>query len=238
MIPAMITVRTGSSRLPNKCLLPFGEMTVLQHVIRRCKYFQFDSIVATTELEEDDQVESIAHDEGVKVYRGPVEDKLKRWRGACEKFNLKAFHTVDADDLFFDDLAIDTSFTTLVDNKLDVVYPIPVYYLGACGYSMTTKFLDKVCIFKSSDNTEMIEKHLEKVIGAKVVKFKTQPPSIRLTLDYGEDYWLLCTVREILGQFCAGEDIVRLFQKNPDLYKVNWFRNKEWKVKQDADKKD
>ena len=60
--------------------------------------------------------------------------------------------------------------------------------------------------------------------------------TIRLTLDYEEDYWLLATVQRIVGSLAPRKEIDELFRKNPDLYKINWFRNQEWKKKQ-LDKK-
>ncbi len=38
-IPSSITVRTSSSRLPQKCLLPFGNGNVFEHIIRRAKHY-------------------------------------------------------------------------------------------------------------------------------------------------------------------------------------------------------
>ena len=72
-VPGFITVRTSSTRLPQKCLLPFGEGNVLEHVIRRAKHFELDPIVCTTTEKEDDIIQKIANDEKysafVVVYR-------------------------------------------------------------------------------------------------------------------------------------------------------------------------
>ena len=52
---------------------------------------------------------------------------------------------------------------------------------------------------------------------------------VRLTLDYIEDYWLLESVRRIAGNFSNREKVNKIFQNNPDMYLINWFRNVEWK---------
>ncbi len=102
-IPGFITVRTTSSRLPAKCLLPFGDgMNVLQHIIRRAKHFNIDPIVCTSTDSSDDAVERIAQLENAKCFRGSLANKLKRWADCADHFGLVAFHTVDADDPFFD----------------------------------------------------------------------------------------------------------------------------------------
>ena len=53
--------------------------------------------------------------------------------------------------------------------------------------------------------------------------------NMRLTLDYKEDYWLLESVRRMVGSLASRENVDQLFLSNPDLYKINWFRNDEWK---------
>ena len=42
MINGMITVRSQSTRLPEKCFLPFGDGNVLEHIIRRAKFFEIN----------------------------------------------------------------------------------------------------------------------------------------------------------------------------------------------------
>jgi spore coat polysaccharide biosynthesis protein SpsF (cytidylyltransferase family) len=55
---------------------------------------------------------------------------------------------------------------------------------------------------------------------------------IRLTLDYEEDYWLLCSLVRILGNEASYKDVIQFLMKNPDFYKINSFRNDEWKNSQ------
>ena len=184
-IPAFITVRTGSTRLPKKCLLPFGGGNVLEHVIRRAVYFDFDPIVCTTVLPEDDIIEEIAQREGCKCYRGSIENISERWREACNKFGIDSFYAIDADDLFFE----------FYEGQ-------PHKYIGdwrdtAEGYANCVNH-------------------------------------IRLTLDYEEDYWMLYTVLRCLGHNADEKQIVKLFKCNPDLHKINWFRQKDYKENQEC----
>ena len=39
---AIITVRSESSRLPRKCFLPFGKMSVIEHIIKRTKHYNLE----------------------------------------------------------------------------------------------------------------------------------------------------------------------------------------------------
>lgn len=226
-----ITVRTGSSRLPGKCLLKFGDGNVLKHVIRRARFFGFEPLVCTTILEEDNIIEEIAQKEGCLVYRGSVKDKLQRWLAACKKFDIKSFHTIDADDPFFDGELGQSSFH-LLQGGYDIVYPSNRIYIGGVGYSLTRDIIEKACSIKKSDDTEMMWYYIEKVPGLRKIELPVPDAriaSIRLTLDYEEDYWILLTVRRILGAKATRREIEDLFLRNPDLHKINWFRNEEWK---------
>ena len=48
IIHGFITVRTSSTRLPNKCLLPLGENNILTSVILRCIKYNIEPIVCTS----------------------------------------------------------------------------------------------------------------------------------------------------------------------------------------------
>ena len=50
-----ITVRASSSRLPEKCFLPFGiNESVLSHVIKRSIFYKIEPIVCTSNHKSDD----------------------------------------------------------------------------------------------------------------------------------------------------------------------------------------
>jgi spore coat polysaccharide biosynthesis protein SpsF (cytidylyltransferase family) len=228
---AFITVRTASSRLPNKCLLPFGKGTVLQHVINRAKYFGFTPVVCTTTLEEDNVIAELAAD--CLVFRGSVKDKLSRWLGACDKFGIASFHQFDADDLFLDGNLAKDSMTLL--SKVDIVYPSENIFIGGVGFSVTRDLIAKACNTKNTDDTEMMWHFIEKLPNVKATTLGVfGNPNIRLTLDYEEDYLLLRVVLSLLGEYATIDDIERLFLNNPSLKEINWFRNEQWKSAQEA----
>ncbi len=231
MIPAIITVRTKSSRLPQKCLLPFGDGNVLEHIIRRVKLYKMRPIVSTTEEPEDDIIVRIADMNNCEVYRGSTEDKLMRWLGTCEKFGLNDFYTADADDPFFCGNFAERGYRNMKHMGYDIVYPIyPAPYVGHMGYSLTTDVLRRACAIKTTDKTEMMWNFIEIVPGIKILRYpESYTHPIRLTLDYQEDYILLKIVLKTCGWDATKSQIVKFFRDNEDTNKVNWFRNKEWK---------
>jgi len=233
-----ITVRTSSTRLPKKCLLPFGESTVLNHIIRRAVSYGIEPIVCTSTSKEDDNIEQIANKEGVKCYRGSLDNKLQRWLDCAMHFNIDVFHTIDADDPFFDGNEMKRSMRMLKEEKLDMVCPTKSSSAGSAsvGYSLTADIVKRACGDLSEDtDTEMMWYYMEKISNLKsrvLPEICKNAPKMRLTLDYEEDYWLLETLRKILGNLAERDEINQLFLANPDLHKINWFRNEEWKAGQ------
>mgnify|MGYP000734063862 FL=1 len=233
-----ITVRTSSTRLPKKCLLPFGESTVLNHIIRRAVLYSFEPIVCTSTSKEDDIIEEIANKEGVKCYRGSLDNKLQRWLDCANHFNIDTFHTIDADDPFFDGDEMISSMKMLQEEGVDMITPTESSSAGGAsvGYSLTTDIVKRACKDLDKDtDTEMMWYYIEKVPDLKtkiLPETRRKISNMRLTLDYEEDYWLLESVRRILGNLASRDEVDKLFLSNSDMYKINWFKNEEWKAGQ------
>ena len=107
---------------------------------------------------------------------------------------------------------------------------------ASVGYSLTTDIVKRACNGLDKDaDTEMMWYYMEKIRDLKIKilpETRKNISKMRLTLDYEEDYWMLESVRRILGNLASRDKVDQLFFSNPDLYKINWFRNKEWKSAQ------
>jgi spore coat polysaccharide biosynthesis protein SpsF len=233
-----ITVRTSSTRLPNKCLLPLGDETVISHVVKRAIAYGIEPIICTSIHSSDDILENVANQLGVKCFRGSLVNKLKRWLDCAEYFNIDFFHTIDADDPLFDGNEMIASLDLLRSAGFDVVCPTESSSAGGAsvGYSLTKAIIRKALkSLDSNTDTEMMWYYLEKVDGIKMKKLPeitNTNAAVRLTLDYEEDYWLLMSIFRILGGNPDREKVMQLFADNPDLAKINLFRNDEWKAAQ------
>jgi spore coat polysaccharide biosynthesis protein SpsF len=232
--PSFITVRSTSSRLPGKCFLPFGDCVVLEHIIRRSFDYGLDPIVCTTTDDSDDRIVNIANKEGAKVFRGEPIHKLKRWADCCAAFELDAFHTVDADDPFFDGNEMKASFKLLQTGGWDMVGPSESSSAGGAtvGYSLTRDIVDRaVALTGANEDTEMMWYWVSKVDGLKktILPESSENPIVaRVTLDYEEDYWFLASIARIVGTKASRHEVDDFLRRNPDFYKINWFRNEEW----------
>ena len=66
----IICVRTKSLRLPEKCFLPFGKFTLIEHIIERCKVNNIYPILCTSITNNDDALVEIAIKKKIKYFRG------------------------------------------------------------------------------------------------------------------------------------------------------------------------
>mgnify|MGYP000909081356 FL=1 len=236
-----ITVRSSSSRLKKKCFLKFGSYTILDHIILRCINFNLIPVICTTQNKSDNKFKLYAKKYSIKIYQGSNKNKLLRWYECAKKFDLKYFHTVDADDPFFDHLNIKKSLKFL--GKSDIIKPSSNSSSGAAseGYSFTIYGVEQLItinkLFNNKKDTEMIDNYV--LNSSKLLKVKKLYNSkyitkkkYRLTLDYIEDYILLKKIYDKFGSFASRKKINKFLDKNLDLSKINYFRNKQWKFNQ------
>ena len=232
MINGLITVGSQSTRLPEKCFMEFGNGNIIEHLINRTRYYAIEPIISTSDNPLDDRIESIAKNHQVKCFRGSEQDKIVRWKETCDKFELDSFITIDGDDLFFDGELNKMSHNQLIDGDYDMVmHPKIMPYHGCIGYSIKADIIKIACEQKQTNKTDNHWEFIQRVKCSKTTYFESKvltENKIRLTLDYEEDYWLLRTVLRILGHNATGEQILKLFSDNTDLYKINWFRTDDY----------
>jgi spore coat polysaccharide biosynthesis protein SpsF len=83
---ALLAVRSGSSRLPAKALMPILGKPMLERMVERVQRAHSidEVIIATTKRPEDDRIEALATRLGAGCFRGPEDDVLGRMVGAVK----------------------------------------------------------------------------------------------------------------------------------------------------------
>jgi len=132
----VIAARTGSQRLPGKVLMPLLGMEVVRLVIKRlqgsklCHHF----VLATTQLQVDDRLVTIAQEEGISVYRGDEENVLNRFvRAADDTFpeGVDYIVRITADCPLVGGDTLDVVLQRCLDfGKFDLVTTKPAFHHG------------------------------------------------------------------------------------------------------------
>ncbi|MBF0466463.1 MAG: hypothetical protein HQK94_15420 [Nitrospirae bacterium] len=232
-----ITVRTASTRLPGKALLEINGKPTIEHLIHRVKRSEKaqDIILCTTHLEQDDILCEIALRNGINYFRGSVKDKLDRWNGACDKFNVEFFVTSDGDDLFCEPELIDLAIEQYVRTQADFIEGKDII-CGSFTYGIKASALKRVCEIKDTDDTEMMWVYfkdtnmftVEQLQGVDEIYKK---PQIRMTLDYRDDFRFFETIMEHFEKTKRDytlRDIVKYLDENPWIIEINQYLHKEW----------
>lgn len=240
-----VSVRSGSTRLPQKALMEIGSRTTIEYLIDRVKQSKHASriVMCTTELPEDDRLCEIAEQNEILFFRGSAPDKLKRWLGAAKKYDIDFFVNADGDDLFFDAGLADICFEQYENSEATLDF-IDGRGLYNDVYGIKTSALQKVCDNKDDLDTEFVRPYfVEKAYGNNLIFKKIHPVpnkyekrEIRMTLDYEEDFIFFKT---IINHFTTErrdmsfENILSFLDENPDIVRTNWHLEKAWKENQD-----
>jgi len=239
-----ITVRSDSTRLPNKSFIEIcGKKTIEILIDRIKKSKKKDNVILCTSTRTvDDQLCEIAKKNEINFYRGSLEDKLDRWNNACKHYDVDFFVTADGDDLFCEPSLIDLAFEQYEnDPTIDFIKADNVI-CGAFTYGIKAAALEKVCQIKNTSNTEMMwvyftDTGLFKIQQLNGVKESFYRNDIRMTLDYEDDYRFF---HRVLSHFEEKgnknfdlQDIVELIDAYPDIADINIQLQEVWKKNQE-----
>jgi len=233
-----ITVRTDSSRLPNKALLEIFGKPIIELIIKRAKQAKgFDKIVlCTTEREVDNRIVEIAKENNIECFRGSLEDKLLRWLGAAKQYNLDYFVTMDGDDLFCDPELMELGARQMEEGIYDFIKSPFGLACGAFTYAIRTSALEKVCKIKDTNDTEMMWVYFEdtglfRVGELNVLDSIYYNDNVRMTLDYQEDFDFfkrVFTAFNCINNEIPLRELMRFFLKNPEITSINLSRQKDF----------
>jgi len=240
----LITVRSGSSRLPRKAGLKIAGKPTIQYVCERSLRSRLANrvVLCTTTLAEDDWLAELAGTLGIETFRGSVLDKLERWRGATETYAIDRFVTADGDDLLCEPALMDMAFRQFDDTDPDLI-EAPHLICGAFSYAIKTSALVKACQIKDSDDTEMMITYFKDTNLFRVEPLRGAPPEFeqpewRMTVDYQEDLDFFRAVIESLVERGSRDlslgEAVAVLEARPDLLQLNAHLSETWAQNQKA----
>jgi len=212
MIDVLIAARATSTRLPGKHFLDLAGMSVIAHDVERARHFGLNPWVIVPTGEADKFTPWGVPD--TEILEGDPDNVETRAIEVAHELDLRVFHVIDGDDPFFDPLAVLESVNSAIQFRLSRLEPS--YHSKSGSGRMGTTF------------------NLDAPAGQtrNLLDIPTLPWPQRVTLDYPEDYALIRMIAAEVGPLAPRRAVDELFVRNPDLHKINWFRNAEWKQRQ------
>jgi len=247
-IVTAIQARTSSKRLPNKVLLPLCGEPLLIRIIERIDRAALHgtTVVATSDMPEDDIIEQLCSKYDVHCFRGSLNDLLDRhYQLACE-YNADALVKIPSDCPLIDPLIIDQVIGYFLQNypAFDFVSNLhPPSYPDGNDVEIMSFGMLKTAWLKA--NRDFEREHTTPYIWENPSTFNigniTWPTgrnfskSHRFTIDYKEDYYFILEVYNTLFPVKPRfglDDILSLIEKNPRIAELNkryagryWYEN-------------
>ena len=201
----IIQARTGSTRLPNKIILPFfQDKTILDIIIEEVKQHVNIPIVLATSIKGEDLIlEKTAKKHGILFFAGDENDVLDRFIKAAAKNNFSRIIRICADNPFLqasyiNDLIENIKQHDYISFKFPDGTPSILSHIGLFAEGVNLSSLKKV---KEETNNSLYLEHVTNYIHGNETLFDVfylpvanyiEPNSkIRFTLDTIEDFDLL-----------------------------------------------
>jgi spore coat polysaccharide biosynthesis protein SpsF len=238
-IGIIIQARFGSTRLPQKMVLPFFEnLSVFELLLNKFKknFGNIPIILATSDNSNNNILEKIAQKKGIKVFRGDENDVLNRFINAAQAFNIKKIIRICADNPFFDVQEMEKLLIFIQNNpQYDYVsfwvngLPSIKTHFGFWGEYVSFNALEKV---NNLTSLQLYHEHVTNYIYEHPDLFNIhflKPNSIihnrndiRMTLDTPSDFQTLSDIYGLLSDRYSKfgiNEIITFLDENP-YYKI------------------
>jgi spore coat polysaccharide biosynthesis protein SpsF len=198
----VIQARMGSSRLPGKVLKKLGDKSLLGYLISRLFKMQnkVKIVIATSNLDNDDKIESFCKLNNISCFRGDEENVLERYYLCAKKEGFEHIIRLTGDNPFIDIEELDNLIDLHLRNSSDYSRSFAVLPKGVGGEIFTFEALE--ISYKKGHKENHIE-HVNEYIEGNKDKFKISElkvdlkknrPEISLTVDTLDDYKKACFI--------------------------------------------
>jgi len=230
MICCIIQARTGSTRLPGKVMQKIDDDTVLDYVINQVKYSKKieKTIIATTDLIEDNVICQHIDLQKIEVFRGSSNDVLDRYYQCAKKFAADTIVRITADNPLIDPNIIDMVIEEYENKKCDFVTNTlkRTFPYGTEVEVFSFKSLEKA--WKNAKRpserehvTPFIRDPQNKFI-LNNIEYQENLSHLRYTVDRIDDLKL---VKEIMKNISTRpiliQDVIKLYKQKPEMFEIN-----------------
>lgn len=237
-IVAITQARFSSSRLPGKVLKKLGSKTVLDlHLTRVKKATLINSVVvATTKEPEADEIEAIAINQGLRCFRGDLNDVLDRFYQSIVQNKPDYVVRVTSDCPLIDPVYINDAIKKFLEAKVD--------YASNCLKPTLPDGMDvEIFTFEALEDAwknAMLKSQREHVTSfirdcGKYKVLSIEYPhnwgEVRMTLDTQEDYEVLGALVDQCGEGATLEEYINYLSTHPEVAGINskFLRNETYK---------
>ena len=118
----VVQARMSSKRLPGKVLRSLGGKPILLWVIQRLQRIKGNKkiIIATSNQEDDNQIEQLASKNNIECFRGDLDNVLKRFVDLINYYSVEFVVRISGDSPLIDPGIINSAISLFKKNNLDL----------------------------------------------------------------------------------------------------------------------
>jgi len=234
----IVQTRTGSTRLPGKVMMKADDkLLMVDYVINQLKHSKLhdEIVIATTDLKQDDVIFDYVTNRNIPCFRGDEKNVLERHYQCAKKYAFSTIVRIPSDKPLIDPTIVDSVIEKFQSNSYD--------YISNFSVDVNDKFIPsypsgtEVEIFSftaletawKNATSEHDKEHVTPYIYSNPEKFKISTlkseknlSQFRWALDYENDLKLIrIIISKIQKRPILMNDILELFEQEPDLTKIN-----------------
>ena len=228
-LTAIIQVRMGSTRFPDKIFKKINGLTVLECLLEQLSYSQLltNKIIATSTRTKDDLIANFAKSKKINFFRGQEIDVLDRYYQCAKKFNLKNIIRITSDCPLIDPTIIDKVLSIYQSGNYDYVSN---FYKNRCPSGFEVEVFSFSCLESSWTQANGDEReHVTKFIYNNPKYFKIGSfdndksyVNLHLSVDTERDLKLISSLyNKINSKPILLSNVLKILKQNPDLLKIN-----------------
>ncbi|MBC8252321.1 MAG: glycosyltransferase family protein [Candidatus Nitrosopelagicus sp.] len=238
MIGCIIQARMGSTRLPGKVMLDVeSNKTVLYFVIKQlqsCKLVD-KIIVATTTLEDDNQIADFSKHLGIDSFRGSSDNVLDRYYQCAKEYSVSTIVRIPTDKPLIDPEIGDNVVSMFMNSSYDYItnfLPDPTFPSGTevevFSISALKKAWEKAKLPSEKEHVTPYFSNHEDKFKISHIENSENLSHLRWAVDRIEDLKLVRTIAsKIKKRPILMKDILELFTREPELVEMNKNVNRE-----------
>lgn len=205
---AIVQARMSSRRLPGKVLRHVHGKPLLRYLIERlerCRELQ-GIVLATSTERDDDALESFAHNEGMNVYRGSIDNVAERMLEAARAASCDGFVRISGDSPLMDQKLVDRAVRVFREKRPDLVTNVQTrtFPKGQSVEVINVSTMEMACAEMSSDHerehvTPSFYENTDRFDIAAMTSAKDYG-SVQLSVDTADDLERFERILDLLGK--------------------------------------
>jgi spore coat polysaccharide biosynthesis protein SpsF (cytidylyltransferase family) len=228
----IIQSRMGASRLPGKSLMEIAGRPLIWHVIERARHSKEaqEIVLATTVERVDDKIAEFAKNNGIKCFRGSLDDVLDRYYQAAKAAKADIVVRITGDSPLVDPLLINEAIRIFKTGNYDYVsngqkpwmdgFDVEVFSFAALEDAWKNAAM--------ASEREHVTPHIKNNAKSRKYYMKNDPrfANLQCSVDRKEDLEFVREIyKEMLGSgkdhIFTYKDVIGLLEKRSELREIN-----------------